>query len=488
MNNESNIIYTESFATLFEYLYQSDHSISGLDIDVPFKEFPHYFEAIEAYLYANNIDQDDVVSLECQNSISALLVLFCLLNRGQHLLLLPPQGDPLKPADFKPDIPLFCKHIISVSSGAFTASTITDFIHRYPNQSFDPVAVEKLNVNSGRLLLLRTSGSTGDAKIVQYSQAKVLGNSSNCVIRFGLKPTSRISIAVPVYHQYGLAAALVPALLSGASVNIQENTNILKFMAHNRSFKPDIVYLNPTLITMLLNGRRGDQHYTRTITASASLPAKLYQDYQARFGSLINLYGSTEMGAAATTLGTPDEHSPNRLTPMPSVKMLIDDDSQALRCQHPYGFDGYINAQGDALPVITCPYNTGDVAKALDKGRIEVLGRQDDSTNRSGHLVHFSDIENALLLTDQIEAAIVVCSQQHDIRGNKLIAFCTPKKAIDNLNISSQSIREACFEQLPKYAIPDEIILRDDFPLAPSGKVNRRLLQQQLSKTQEVSL
>ena len=484
MSDKSNIVYAESFASLFERLYASDNSISGLDIDVPFKELPHYFESIEAHLDVNNIDKDDVISLECQNSISALLVLFCLLNRGQHLLLLPAQDEPLKPTGFQPDIPTFCKAAISVSGGEFNPSTITHLIHFYPNSSFDSVALGKLNTGSRRLLLLRTSGSMGDAKIVLFNQAKLLGNASNCVIRFALQQDSRVSIAVPVYHQYGLGAGLIPSLLAGASVNIQGNTNILKFMAHNRSFEPDVIFLNPTLITMLLNGRKGDQHYTRTITASAALPEKLYQDYQTRFGPLVNLYGSTEMGAAATTLAEQDENSPSRLMPMPSVKMLIDEDSQALGCQHPYGFDGYLNYQGDKLPVTTSPYNTGDIAKALDDGRIEVLGRQDDSTNRSGHLVHFSDIENALLKTEQVKAAVVLCSQQQDIRGNKLIAFCTPKQAKHDIEISKHSIREACFEQLPRYAVPDEIILRDDFPLALSGKINRRLLQQQLTDTQ----
>ena len=480
MSATTNIVYTESFASLFERLSQSDNSISSLDMEIPYKEFTHCFESIESLLNTRGINKDDVIALECQNSLSALLVLFCLLNRGQHLLLLPPQTDP---ANLQSNLPVFCKYAITATNKEFTPSSINELIHTSPNQSFDSSARDRLSSNGERLILLRTSGSMGSAKIVQFNQSKLLGNASNCSIRFALQPESRITIAVPVYHQYGLGAGLIPSLLIGASINIQENTNILKFMAHNRSFQPDIVYLNPTLITMLLNGRRGDQPYTRTITASASLPDKLYQDYQARFGPLINLYGSTEMGAAATTLPNQEANSPSHLMPMPSVRMIIDEGSQALSCQHPYGFDGYINDKGEAIPVVTCPYNTGDVAKDLDDGRISLLGRQDDSTNRSGHLVHFSDIENALLKTEQIEAAVVLCSSQEDIRGNKLIAFCTPRKTKSDIKISGQSIREACFEHLPRYAVPDEIILKDQLPLAASGKVNRHLLQQQLSDT-----
>lgn len=469
-----------SFYDVFQRLDANTLTTEQKINEVYRRDLTSYFANIETYLQNKDIKSDDCLAFECQNSTTAIIIFLALLYRGQHILLLPPQNNPLKEPGFKPTIPEFCKSHITASPGEANPDSISSLINIYPHTEYDNAAFTRLAPGTERLLLLRTSGSMGDAKIVRFSHAHLLGNAANCVERFELIETSRVSIAVPVFHQYGLSAAFIPALLSGASIDLQENTNILRYMEHERRFKPDIVYLNPTLIAMLLKGRRNDHPYTRTISAGAALPEKIYHDYRDRFGPLTNLYGSTEMGAAATTQHHLADDHPNRLLPMSGVTMTIDSQGNALLCSHPYRFDGYINAKGESLPVNTDPYNTGDIAKALGDGRIELLGRQNESTNRAGFLVQFADIENGLLLTGEVDEAIVISGKQNTIRGEKLYAFCIRKRAKNSQNITTESIRKACFEHLPRYAVPDEIILTKDFPLSESGKINRRLLQQYL--------
>lgn len=479
-----------AFTELLDDVSQSasagDNTLGDIDTQIRYQDLPVYLDALETHLQMQSISRDDCVAFECQNTTAALLVLLALFYRGQHLLLLPAQGNPLKEPGFKPDIPAFCKLHLTLSAGTPTPADIASLLNIYQHAQFSSEAFSRINTAGERLLLLRTSGSMGDAKIVHFSHRKLLGNAANCTERFGLLAASRVTIAVPVFHMYGLGAGFIPALLAGAGINVQANTNILRFMENDRSFKPDIVYLNPSLATMLLKGRRSKQPYTRTITAGAALPEQLYRDYQARFGPFTNLYGSTELGAAATTVDYLTGDQPNYLLPMPGVEMQIETGSQAVRCSHPYGFEGYLNSQGEALSITANPYNTGDTARFLDDGRIELLGRQSDSTNRSGFLVQFADIENALLKTGAVEQAIVLCGPQETVRGQKLYAFCIAKKTTDTTPASApvtpDSIRQACFGQLPRYAVPDEIILQQAFPLSPSGKINRRLLQQYVSE------
>lgn len=481
-----------SFTELLDGLARTDslksNAFGDATTQVCYQQLPAYFDALETYLQAQNISPDDCVAFECQNTTAALVVLLTLFYRGQHLLLLPPEGSPLKEPGFKPDIPVFCRLHLTVSgSEADTDSgQITRLLNIYPNEQFNASAFAGLSVCNDRLLLLRTSGSMGDAKIVRFSHTKLLGNTANCTQRFELKATSRVTVAVPVFHMYGLGAGFIPALMAGANINVQANTNILRFLENERRFKPDVVYLNPTLATMLLKGRRSKQAFARTISAGAVFPEPVYREYRERFGPLTNLYGSTEMGAAATTVNHLDGDLAGLLLPMTGVEMHIDADSQALHCLHPYGFDGYLNSRGEKLPISTYPYNTGDVARSLPDGRIEMLGRQSDSTNRAGFLVQFADIENALLRTGKVEQAVVLCGSQQNVRGQTLYAFCIPKKGDVMPDITPQSIRQACFEQLPRYAVPDEIFLKATLPLASSGKVNRLLLQQQILEQQEL--
>lgn len=478
---------TTSFAALLDGLTRTaglgSNTMGDLGTQVGYQELPAYLQAVEKRLQALGIQHDECIAFECQNTTAALLVMLSLFYRGQHLLLLPPEASPLKEPGFKPDIPAFCKTHLTVANGEPNTGSIADLLHSYPHEQYDPQAFANIQTHGERLLLLRTSGSMGDAKIVRFSHAKLLGNAANCTERFGLKASSRVTIAVPVFHMYGLGAGFIPSLLAGASINVQANTNILRFLENERSFKPDVVYLNPTLATMLLKGRRSKQAFTRTISAGAAFPEKLYEEYRERFGLLTNLYGSTEMGAAATTVAHLDGDRPNRLLPLSGVEMLIEPDSQALHCRHPYGFDGYLNSRGETLPVSTHPYNTGDVAHQLDDGRIELLGRQSDSTNRAGFLVQFADVENALLRTHTVEQAVVLCGDEETVRGQKLYAFCIAgKNTPEEQPVTAESIRQACFEYLPRYAVPDEIILQKTLPLSPSGKVDRRLLQQHIKE------
>ena len=57
--------------------------------------------------------------------------------------------------------------------------------------------------------------------------------------------------------------------------------------------------------------------------------------------------------------------------------------------------------------------------------------------------------------------------------AERLTAFCVPRNSV---SLTDAQVREACFERLPKYAIPDAVMLLDNLPLLPSGKVDRQRL------------
>jgi acyl-CoA synthetase (AMP-forming)/AMP-acid ligase II len=39
-------------------------------------------------------------------------------------------------------------------------------------------------------------------------------------------------------------------------------------------------------------------------------------------------------------------------------------------------------------------------------------------------------------------------------------------------------VRQRCFELLPLYAVPDEVVIVDSLPQTPSGKVDRRAIRE----------
>jgi acyl-CoA synthetase (AMP-forming)/AMP-acid ligase II len=92
--------------------------------------------------------------------------------------------------------------------------------------------------------------------------------------------------------------------------------------------------------------------------------------------------------------------------------------------------------------------------------------------NRDGLLVSFADVENAIQKIEGIETVVVV-SEGESQRGKRLIACCVPIKGTE---IHETGIRSACFDILPRRAIPDDIVFFESLPLLPSGKVDRQKL------------
>jgi acyl-CoA synthetase (AMP-forming)/AMP-acid ligase II len=166
--------------------------------------------------------------------------------------------------------------------------------------------------------------------------------------------------------------------------------------------------------------------------------------------------------------------------PMPAVEIKIDEENTPqddsgerigeLYCKHPYGFERYINEQGEEIAPAPEWYRTGDLVKIHENGDIEVIGRSDNRVNRNGYLVLLSDIEATLEKMPAVEQAIVLPIEGEDIRGQRIAAFCISE-------IESEQIREACFDLLPQYAIPDQVHILKTLPMLPSGKADRQKLK-----------
>jgi thioesterase domain-containing protein/acyl carrier protein len=117
-------------------------------------------------------------------------------------------------------------------------------------------------------------------------------------------------------------------------------------------------------------------------------------------------------------------------------------------------------------------YKTGDLARYLSDGTIEVLGRIDNQVKIRGFRIELGEIEFVLAQHPGIgEAAVAV---REDIAGDKrLVAYLVPTLGAAP---PAGELRRFLAEQLPDYMIPSAFVVQDSLPLTPSGKVNRRAL------------
>jgi acyl-coenzyme A synthetase/AMP-(fatty) acid ligase len=328
-----------------------------------------------------------------------------------------------------------------------------------------------------------TSGSTARAKLVQHRHDKLLCAAGRCGERLGLAAADRIALPVPIAHMFGLGAAFLPAILAGASIDIQANANALRYLARERQFNPTVAFLTPSFGDAITRLRKAPKPYRLTVMAGDRLTADLFDRYERLHGCLVNLYGSTELGVIAA--GDPADPAHlrreriGRLMPGVVVRPGCNPAIAGPLCfEHDCGLECYADADGHPISEPDGSYASGaqfcsnDIGRLVD-GYLVVQGRADDLVKRDGILIACSEIAAALRAIDGIADAVVL-SGAMSRRGRMLIAFCVPAASCE---WQPAALRKACLGVLPSRAIPDEFLLLPELPRLASGKINRMALR-----------
>ncbi|KAL2028444.1 hypothetical protein VTO58DRAFT_109474 [Aureobasidium pullulans] len=136
--------------------------------------------------------------------------------------------------------------------------------------------------------------------------------------------------------------------------------------------------------------------------------------------------------------------------------------------------DGYLNREEQTRAAfITHPkfgklYRTGDKARLLRNGRLECHGRiSSGQVKVRGQRVELGEIEHAASKANGCHAVVA------SVISGLLILFCIA----DASTVSPSEIKSACQKWLPAYMIPSDIVLLPDFPYLPSGKVDKKKLE-----------
>jgi acyl-coenzyme A synthetase/AMP-(fatty) acid ligase/acyl carrier protein len=119
-------------------------------------------------------------------------------------------------------------------------------------------------------------------------------------------------------------------------------------------------------------------------------------------------------------------------------------------------------------------YKTGDLVRYRRDGNIEFLGRIDYQVKVRGFRIELGEIEVALEKDHQVKEAVVI-AQGGSLGDKRLAAFINghPGQVVD-LNEVKHNLRKI----LPEYMVPTSFIALEEMPLTPSGKIDRKKLEE----------
>ena len=342
-------------------------------------------------------------------------------------------------------------------------------------------------------ILMRTSGTTADPKLVGLSHANVIAATVTMASVFHLAPDDICLTPMPLHHVHGLIAGALSALAAGSSIHCCESFSPQVFDAALRGFSPTWLTAVPALHLAMCDyyenkgARPGITTLRRFRSSSAPLAPSSVRALEDLFDApLLETYGLTETASTiCSNLLPPGQRKLGSVGVPVNAELLILDDAER---QAPPGVDGeillrgagvireYLGAQPDGA-FWEGWLRTGDIGHVDDDGYLYVVGRKKEVIKRGGHSVFPLEIDNVLSTHPSVAEAITF-SIPHDTLGEDVMAAVVGKP---DASIDPSSLREQLSTSLSSYKIPTRVIVVDSIPRNAIGKALRREMAQQLA-------
>jgi acyl-CoA ligase (AMP-forming) (exosortase A-associated) len=133
--------------------------------------------------------------------------------------------------------------------------------------------------------------------------------------------------------------------------------------------------------------------------------------------------------------------------------------------------------QPAGIPIPELAVWSGDTVKRDEDGFIYFVGRKDEMIKTSGYRVSPTEVEEVVFASGHVRIAAAV-GVEHDELGQAIVVFATPP---DGAALDATAITAYCRTQMPTYMVPHKIIEREDMPINPNGKVDRKKLAEEVA-------
>ncbi|MGK5079278.1 cyclohexanecarboxylate-CoA ligase [Janthinobacterium sp. HLX7-2] len=341
--------------------------------------------------------------------------------------------------------------------------------------------------------LIYTSGTTGEPKGVMHSANTTMANIIPYAQRLHLGADDVVLMASPMSHQTGFMYGLMMPIMLQASVVLQDIWEPKKAVQLIREHGVTFTMASTPFLTDLANtvGELASPVPTlRTfLCAGAPIPGPLVEKARKTMGTkIVAAWGMSENGAVTLTrLEDDDERSVNSDgLPLPGVELKVVDGNGVaqppgvpgqLLLRSCSNFGGYLHRPQFNATDADGWFDTGDQARIDEQGYVRITGRSKDVIIRGGENIPVVEIETMLYRHPSV-ATVVIVAYPDERLGERACAIVVPKQGH---SIDLASIVD--FLKAQKVAlqyIPERLIVREEMPTTPTGKIQKFKLRQML--------
>jgi non-ribosomal peptide synthetase component E (peptide arylation enzyme) len=153
----------------------------------------------------------------------------------------------------------------------------------------------------------------------------------------------------------------------------------------------------------------------------------------------------------------------------------------ALLCRGPQHFAGYYKRPQVTAEGFTSDgwFKTGDRAIMDAEGYISISGRSKDIIIRGGENIPVVEVENLLHKHPKVQNVAIVAMPDQRLQ-ERACAFVIPKPS--TVLTFGEMVSYLLDQQLAKQYLPERLELVTEFPMTPSGKIQKYVLRQRIAE------
>lgn len=335
-------------------------------------------------------------------------------------------------------------------------------------------------------MVLLTSGTTGTPKGAPRNRIDPW-QSAQLLDRIAWPAGGAYCVAAPLFHATGLATCAL-GLALGNRIVLARRFDPEATLASVAKYRAGALVLVPTMLQRILDlGRETLERYDTSslqvvFAAGSALSPDLCRRTAAAFGDVLyNLYGSTEVAAAA--VATPQElrAAPGTVGRPPVGCQLACYDEHRRKITMPgqvgtlfvssgLSFTGYTN--GDNKEIVDGLLSTGDTGHFDESGLWFVDGRNDEMIVSGGENVFPLEVENLLAEHPDIVDAAVVGVDDPEF-GKRLRAY-----VVSSSRLVADDVRAYVRTHLARHKVPRDVVFVKQLPRNETGKVLKSMLEE----------
>ena len=333
---------------------------------------------------------------------------------------------------------------------------------------------------AGDLMLVYTSGTTGQAKGAIHTAAAMRANIAAAIDAQGFDVVTRTLAVLPLFHVGGLCIQVLPTLAAGGLVRLHERFDAGAWLGDVAAWRPTTSLLVPATMRALIEHPQWAATDLSSLafvnTGSQIVPRDFIDAFHARGVPVCQVYGATETGPVSIVVRPGDAMARAGSVGRPALGVevqLVEGEVWVRAANLARGY----HREPDAPAFAGGWFRSGDLAECDAEGYFEIVGRSKDLIISGGENIHPAEIENLALGDPAVADAAVVGLP--DARWGEVPVLALVARPGSVLNLDR--LRAVFAAQLARFKQPQRIVVLDALPKTALGKVQKSELQRRLT-------